>query len=139
MTEITIPKITGEYSYAVGKRKCSIATVRVYHKGSGRVMINGLDSKQYFEIGEYISKLLEPLKLAGLASKVDVSAKVEGGGKAAQAEAVRLGISRAVTKKEPENRTVLKKSGFLTRDSRVKERKKPGLKRARRSPQWSKR
>jgi len=139
MAEETNIKFKGEYLYAVGKRKTAIATVRLYKKGEGKIQVNNVDVKQYFDVGTQISNLLAPLKIAGQTKEFNISVRVIGGGKASQSDAIRLGISKGLIMNEEELRPTLKKSGFLTRDSRVKERKKPGLKRARRSPQWSKR
>ena len=127
-----------KYHYACGKRKTSIACVRLIENGSGKVIVNEQPMEDYF-FGVLIGLIKAPLKLVGRAKDFDVSVKVQGGGKSAQAEAVRHGISRALVEVDMVNRPTLKKAGFLTRDSRVKERKKPGLKKARRSPQWAKR
>jgi len=128
----------GKYYYAVGRRKEAVAQVRLY-KGKGHFVINER------EVSKYVSKpalqliIWQPLKLTGNVKNFDVSAKVKGGGFKGQAEAVRLGISRALLKFDAKLRKTLRSAGFLTRDSRVKERKKFGLKRARRAPQWQKR
>lgn len=126
------------YFYSVGKRKTSIARVRLYDNGSGEVTVNGLPLKKYFA-GIKIENAISPLAMTGLKGSLDVSAQVEGGGKSSQSDAVRHGISRALLLINPELRLTLKQAGFLRRDSRVKERKKPGLHRARRAPQFSKR
>jgi small subunit ribosomal protein S9 len=126
------------YYYAAGKRKTAVARVKLYEGGSGQALINGLKVKEYFA-GVQIENALSPLVIAGKKSSFDVEASVEGGGKAAQSDAVRLGISRALLLIDPDTRGELKRVGFLRRDSRIKERKKPGLKRARRAPQFSKR
>ncbi len=127
-----------KYHYACGKRKTSIASVRLIENGSGNIIVNEQPVGDYF-YGILIGLVKTPLKLLGKAKDYDVSVKVQGGGKSSQAEAVRHGISRALVEADLLNRPTLKKAGFLTRDSRVKERKKPGLKKARRSPQWAKR
>ncbi len=129
----------GHYYYAVGRRKSSTATVRLYPKGRGIIEVNGVDFKNYFpgEINQI--KLSSPLKVASLENKCDLSIRVKGGGITGQAEAIRLAIARALILLQAELRPVLRKQGLLTRDARVKERKKPGLKRARRAPQWQKR
>jgi small subunit ribosomal protein S9 len=128
----------GSYFYAVGKRKTAIATVRVYQEGSGDVIVNGKKLKEYFTPtgGE---NALAALALTGQKGRLDVEAKIIGGGKTAQSDAMRHGISRALLLLNPEFRSDLKRAGFLRRDARIKERKKPGLKRARRAPQWQKR
>lgn len=120
-----------EYVYAVGRRKTAVAQVRLI-KGTGIVKINEQDIKQV----EIFSK---PLQLSGLKGKFDIFVKVKGGGKISQADAINLGVARALVKSDDNLRLTLKKSGLLTRDPREKERKKYGLKRARKAPQWSKR
>jgi len=131
------PEFKGKYTYAVGKRKTSIARVKVY-KGAGKFFINGRDAKDYLTIG--YSSFVAPIQVSGAVQKdYDIDIKVIGGGINSQAEACRHGLSKALEMEDEARRTELKKAGFLTRDSRVKERQKPGLRRARRSPQWSKR
>jgi small subunit ribosomal protein S9 len=130
---------TSRYFYAVGRRKCAVAQVRVYPGGKGNIVINNKDLKVYFPPFEFQNTILSPLKLAGQDSAVDVSVKVKGGGKRGQADSIRHGIARALLLLDKDYRKSLRKAGFLTRDARVKERKKPGLKRARRAPQWAKR
>lgn len=133
--EIKFPE--GKYFYAVGRRKSAIAQVRVYN-GKGKTFVNGLEAEKYFT-APLFEKMLEPLKQISQEGSYDVYAKVVGGGSNGQSEAVRHGISRALSGEDKAVRTTLKKLGFLTRDSRVVERKKPGLKKARRAPQWAKR
>lgn len=128
-----------EYLYAVGKRKTSIAQVRVYKKGEGKFIVNEKEMKKYFPTAELQERAMSPLELVGQTDKLDVTVKVLGGGSTGQAEAVRHGISRALLLLNPNFRKPLKKAGYLTRDARKKERKKPGLKKARKSPQWKKR
>ncbi len=128
-----------QYIYAVGKRKSASAQVRLYKKGSGEVLVNEQDVKDYFPTGHLQSIVYAPLKVVGQNDKLKVWSKVKGGGKVGQAEAIRHGIAKALLEINPNFRKPLRKQGFLTRDPRVKERKKPGLKRARRAPQWSKR
>lgn len=127
-----------DYYYAVGKRKSSIAQIRLYKNGKGECTVNDKDLKEYFH-GLYIGNVLSPLKLTGQSKNFDISIKVKGGGFSSQSDAARHGISLALLEFDPELRTQLKQEGLITRDSRVKERKKPGLKRARRAPQWAKR
>ncbi len=129
----------GSFIPAVGRRKTSIARVRVIRNGKGLITINGRPMEHYFTTYELRNTVSSPLKTAGQETALDVSAMVEGGGMRGQAEAVRLGITRALVELNPAYRKTLKKLGYLTRDPRAKERKKPGLKRARRAPQWSKR
>ena len=127
-----------QYTAAIGKRKTAIARVKLFQEGSGDVSVNGMKLKEYFA-GFQIENAIAPLVLAGQKGSVDIEARVVGGGKSAQSDAVRHGISRALLAVNPDWRGELKKAGFLRRDSRIKERKKPGLKRARRAPQFSKR
>ena len=119
------------YMYGTGRRKSSVARVHLFPNGTGSITINGRDIDDYFG--------LEPLNTTGTLGKVDIVATVEGGGVSGQAGALRHGISRALLLVNPEYRAALKKAGFLTRDPRMKERKKYGLKAARRAPQFSKR
>ena len=130
---------TGTYHYGLGRRKSAIAQVRVYPKGAGNFVINGKNMTEYFPVDASQARLIQALKSVGMNETADVSARVIGGGVRAQADAVSLGIARALIKMEPELRATLKPQGLLTRDARVKERKKFGLKKARKSPQWSKR
>ena len=132
-------KKKSEYLYGVGRRKTAIAQVRVYKKGDGKISVNNKDVKALFPNVELQDKILSPLKIVGQMDKLAVTVIVQGGGKVAQAEAIRHGISRALLLLNPNFRKPLKKADFLTRDSRKKERKKPGLKRARKAPQWTKR
>lgn len=124
--------------YGTGRRKKSIARVRLY-PGSGNITINKRDLDEYFNFETLRVIVREPLVLTDNADKYDVVVTVNGGGFTGQAGAVRHGISRALLKADDEIRPVLKKAGFLTRDPRMKERKKYGLKGARRAPQFSKR
>ncbi len=126
------------YLSAIGKRKTAIARVKLYQDGSGKVMVNNMEVKEYFH-GTAIENALYPLVIANKKSDVDVEVRIVGGGKASQSDAMRHGISRALLLLAPEIRPDLKRAGFLRRDARIKERKKPGLKRARRAPQFSKR
>jgi small subunit ribosomal protein S9 len=132
-------KVTKEYFYSNGKRKTAVARVRLFPKGKGDIEVNGKPMKEFCKVKLQEGIILSPLKLVGLQKEFDITAKVEGGGSNAQAEAVRHGIAKALTVYNLELRPTLKHAGLLTRDSRVKERKKPGLKGARRSPQWCKR
>ena len=120
-----------KYFYATGRRKTSVARVRLT-QGSGKYLLDGKEIA--------MPKIVkDALKLVGKDASIDVSAKVSGGGKTGQAEAIRHGVSRALLVLNPEFRPTLKKVGYLTRDQREVERKKPGLRKARRAPQWSKR
>ncbi len=128
-----------QYFFAAGKRKTSVARVRLYLNGKGDITVNDRPAKEYFTMLTSMGVVKHPLKLTGLTNKFDISVKVLGGGVNSQAEAVRHGISRALLDFDGSLRATLKKAGLLTRDARIKERKKPGLKRARRAPQFSKR
>lgn len=128
-----------DYLRGIGRRKESVALVRLFKNGSGKITVNNRDFAQYFPVFELQQIVKAATTTVGQADKVDISVKVMGGGIRGQADAVRLGISRALIGLNPTFRRSLKKVGFLTRDARVKERKKPGLKRARRAPQFAKR
>lgn len=128
-----------DFVFAVGRRKTAIARVRVFPRGAGTVAINNQELAQYFPTPDQQFTVLQPLELVGLTGKVDVRVKTHGGGKYGQAVAVRHGLARCLLKIDENYRKQLRPAGFLTRDSRIKERKKPGLKRARRAPQFSKR
>ena len=136
--DLSLMKKDGRYFYANGKRKTSVARVRLYENGKGEIMVNNKMMDDYF-FGELVSSIKAPLRIAKALKLFDITALIEGGGVSSQAHALRHGISKALLEYDPELRPELKKAGFLTRDSRVKERKKPGLKRARRAPQWGKR
>jgi small subunit ribosomal protein S9 len=135
---------TGVYHYGVGRRKTAVAQVRVYcdikdgisEKG---LLVNGKTYVEYFQTDSQKDAFLEPLKVSGLQDKCAISVLVKGGGIAGQSDAIKLGIARALIKYDENLRPALKVKGLLTRDARKVERKKPGLRKARRSPQWSKR
>lgn len=131
-------KNKSKYFFGTGRRKSATARVRII-KGNGEIIINNLNPEKYFQDRFAIQKIKQPLKLLDLEKKIDISVLVLGGGKISQINAIILGLSRAILQYNSAFRPTLKKSGFLTRDSREKERKKPGLKRARRAPQWQKR
>jgi small subunit ribosomal protein S9 len=137
---MTKDKDNKDYIPAVGRRKTAIARVRILNKNVKgiEITVNGKDYKEYFPYFEWQEALLAPIKVAGR-ENIAISIKVLGGGQRGQAEGVRHGIARALLISDEELRPNLRKEGFLTRDSRRKERKKPGLKKARRAPQWSKR
>lgn len=126
------------YHYARGRRKEAVATVRLY-SGTGNIKVNDVPATEYFNNDSLIAVLNQPLKLAGQDEKLEVSLHVSGGGKRGQADAARLAISRALNVMSEDLRPTLKKAGLLTRDPREKERMKPGLKKARKAPQFSKR
>ena len=128
-----------KYFYGTGRRKSSVARVRVYENGTGAITINGRDIDNYFGLDTLKLIVRQPLVSTDMLGKVDVVVNVSGGGVTGQAGAIRHGISRALLTINPEYRPTLKAAGFLTRDPRMKERKKYGLKAARRAPQFSKR
>ena len=128
-----------KYNYGTGRRKSSVARVRVYENGTGSIIINGRDIDDYFGLDTLKMVVRQPLVSTDLLGKVDVVVTVCGGGVTGQAGAIRHGISRALLVANAEYRPSLKAAGFLTRDPRMKERKKYGLKAARRAPQFSKR
>lgn len=129
----------GEYVYALGRRKTGTAQVRVHLKGSGKIVVNGKMMADFFPVADLQDAILVPLKAAGISETADVIAVTKGGGIRGQADAVKLGIARALLVHNPDLRATLKPLGVLTRDPREKERKKYGLKKARKSPQWAKR
>ncbi len=126
------------YLYGTGRRKHSVARVRVY-PGTGSITINGRDIDDYFGLDTLKLIVRQPMALTETLGKYDIVCTVAGGGVAGQAGAIRHGLSRALLQAGDEMRPILKKAGFLTRDPRMKERKKYGLKAARRAPQFSKR
>ena len=128
-----------KYNYGTGRRKSSVARVRVYENGTGAITINGRDINEYFGLDTLKLIVNQPLITTDTVGKVDIVVTVAGGGVSGQAGAIRHGISRALVVMNPEFRPALKAAGFLTRDPRMKERKKYGLKAARRAPQFSKR
>lgn len=128
-----------KYFQGTGRRKNASARVRLYEKGKGNFIVNDKELKDFFGFFEYQQQALSPLELTEKKDKLDVSVKVSGGGIRGQAEAIRHGIARALVEMDEELKPALRKNGYMTRDPRAKERKKPGLKRARRAPQWRKR
>ena len=128
-----------DYYYGTGRRKEAIARVRLYN-GQGRITINDKDIDDYFELDSLKYIVRQPLNLSGNTSNYDIVVNVKGGGISGQVGAIRHGIARALVEADADqNKATLKKAGFLTRDSRVKERKKYGFKKARKSSQFSKR
>ena len=136
---ITKTKTEKKYIEAVGRRKTSVARVRMTEIGKLSYVVNGKDLEAYFPTEELRSIVNDPFTEGKLPAKYSVSVIVSGGGIHSQAEAVRHGISRILVKEDHESRVCLKKLGFLKRDPRAKERRKFGLKKARKAPQWSKR
>ncbi len=127
------------YMYGTGRRKSSVARVHLFPGGTGKITINGRDIDEYFGLDTLKLIVRQPLNATGTMDKVDIDATVSGGGVTGQAGAIRHGLSRALLQYDENLRPALKKAGFLTRDPRMKERKKYGLKGARRAPQFSKR
>jgi len=121
-----------------GRRKKSVARVMIV-PGEGKVIINGRPIDEYFQTTSHKIMVRQPLELTKMAGRFDIFANVKGGGISGQAGAIRLGLARALLNADPNLRPILKKAGFLTRDPRMKERKKYGLKKARKAPQYSKR
>ena len=131
--------VTKPYFYGTGRRKSSVARVRLIPGGNGTITINNRDIDDYFGLDTLKLIVRQPLELPGNMGKFDIICTVAGGGVTGQADAIRHGLSRALLLADPNYRPELKKAGFLTRDPRMKERKKYGLKAARRAPQFSKR
>ncbi|MCD6429451.1 30S ribosomal protein S9 [bacterium] len=127
------------YIEAVGRRKTAIARVRIWTKGTKEIIVNDKPYTEYFPTIDLHKTVIAPLELLKITDKFRIVVKVKGGGVRAQAEAIRHGLARVLVKLNPDFKKRLKRAGFLTRDPREKERKKFGLKRARRAPQWSKR
>ena len=129
---------TKPLTQSTGRRKESVARVRMY-QGTGRVILNGKPLEEYFSTMAQRIRVMEPLRVAGAEGRYDVIADLSGGGTTGQADALRLGIARGLIEIDPELRPDLKKAGMLTRDARVVESKKYGLRKARRAPQYTKR
>jgi small subunit ribosomal protein S9 len=131
--------MSAQYYEGIGRRKEATARVRLFPGGTGNVIINGKEGSEYLpRIGD-VEIFMEPLQVVGQARGYDISVHVNGGGVSGQRDAIRLGIARALLKIDPDLRPELKSNKMLTRDARVKERKKPGLKRARKAPTYTKR
>jgi small subunit ribosomal protein S9 len=130
--------VATQYYYGTGRRKTSVARVRLY-PGDGAFVVNGKPANEYFSRDVDLARALEPLRVTGYEGKFMVSVLVRGGGVTGQAEAITHGVARALLEANPDLRLPLRNAGFLTRDPRAKERKKPGLKRARKAPQYTKR
>ncbi len=127
-----------QYYEGIGRRKASTARVRVM-SGSGEFLVNEKPLEAYFPRQGDVQTILGPLETVGQRNSLDVSVRVQGGGVTGQTDAVMLGLARALVVMTPENKPALRKGGFMTRDAREKERKKPGLKRARKAPTYTKR
>jgi small subunit ribosomal protein S9 len=132
------PQFKGKYIQTVGRRKTASATIRLF-QGSGTIIVNDKPIDKYFTITNWKNYVNKPFELTGTSNQFDLTIHAQGGGQTSQADAIRLGIARALVKYNEENRSILRKTDMLTRNPRMKERKKPGLKRARRAPQFSKR
>ncbi len=128
-----------QYFYGTGKRKTAIAKVRLYPDDGGPILVNGKTMEEYFNWEPWQKTIIEPFRVSDTRGRFRVIVKVIGGGVNAQAEAIRHGISRALTVFDPDLKATLRRHGLITRDSRIKESKKYGLKRARRAPQYTKR
>ncbi len=132
-------RFSGRFYSGVGRRKRAVAQVRLYPENKGQMLVNGRELKEYFSTLELQNAALGPLQHVGMLEEFGLAVVVVGGGVTGQAESTRLGIARAILKFNADYRKSLKPEGMLRRDPRRKERKKPGLKRARRAPQWAKR
>lgn len=131
--------MSAQYFYSAGKRKTSIARVKLFDEGKGDVTVNGKKIRDYFPTNMHVENALASLRLVDMLKRFNIEVSIKGGGKSSQSDALRHGISRALLLVDPDLRPTLKREGFLRRDARIKERKKPGLKGARRAPQFSKR
>ena len=131
--------MSAQYYEGIGRRKAASARVRLFPGGTGNLIINDKEGKDFMPREGDVEILLEPLTVIGQEGSYDVSVHVNGGGVSGQRDAIKLGVARALLKIDPDLRPRLKEKGFLTRDPRVKERKKPGLKRARKAPTYTKR
>jgi small subunit ribosomal protein S9 len=130
----------GDYYYGMGRRKTSVARVRVFPNGDGSITVNGRNAQNYFGQREaHMATIAAPFRVLDLGNKYTVTVRVVGGGTSGQAGAIRHALARALVRMNPDAKLPLRKAGLLTRDSRMKERKKPGLKRARKAPQYTKR
>jgi len=130
----------GDYYYGMGRRKTAVARVRVFPNGDGSITVNGRVAQNYFGQREaLLAMIAAPFRVLDLGNKYTVTVRVVGGGTSGQAGAIRHALSRALVRMNPDAKHPLRKAGYLTRDPRMKERKKPGLKRARKAPQYTKR
>lgn len=136
--EVKTSQFKGKYIQTVGRRKTATCTVRLY-QGKGEMMVNDKPIDQYFTITNWKEIVMKPFELTGTSNQFNVSIRAQGGGQTGQADAIRMGIARGLVEYNNENRPILRKTDMLKRDPRRKERKKPGLKRARKAPQFSKR
>ena len=132
--------IKGEYYYGMGRRKTAVARVRLFPNGDGTIIVNGKSVDSYFGTRDtHMATIASPLRVLDLGNSYTMTVRVVGGGTTGQAGAIRHALARALVRMNPDSKPALRKAGFLTRDPRMKERKKPGLKRARKAPQYTKR
>ncbi len=132
--------IKGEYYYGMGRRKTAVARVRLFPNGDGTIIVNGKSVDSYFGTRDtYMATIASPLRVLDLGNSYTMTVRVVGGGVTGQVGAIRHALARALVRMNPDSKPALRKAGFLTRDPRMKERKKPGLKRARKAPQYTKR
>jgi len=132
--------IKGEYYYGMGRRKTSVARVRLYPNGDGSITINGKTAQGFFgQRNTQLAVIAAPLRALDLSNNYTMTIRVAGGGVTGQAGAIRHALARALVRQNADHKSALRKAGYLTRDPRMKERKKPGLKRARKAPQYTKR
>jgi small subunit ribosomal protein S9 len=132
--------IKNEYYYGMGRRKTAVARVRVFPNGDGSITVNGRSAQSYFGQREaHIATIAAPFRVLDLGNQYTMTVRVVGGGTSGQAGAIRHALARALVRMDPDTKHPLRKAGLLTRDPRMKERKKPGLKRARKAPQYTKR
>lgn len=129
----------GEYYYGMGRRKTAVARVRLHPNGDGSITVNGKSAKAYFGRELLLATIVAPFRALDLTNSYNISVRVVGGGTSGQAGAIRHAIARALLRVNADFKGGLRKAGYLTRDPRMKERKKPGLKRARKAPQYTKR
>ncbi len=134
-----VDTIKGEYYYGMGRRKTAVARVRLFPNGDGSIEINGKTADAYFGREALLSVVSAPFRAVDIDNSYNMTIRVLGGGTTGQAGAIRHALSRALLRMNPEFKLALRRAGYLTRDPRMKERKKPGLKRARKAPQYTKR
>ena len=132
--------IKGEYYYGMGRRKTAVARVRLFPNGDGSITVNGRTAQTSFgQLAYHMSTIASPLRVLDLTNAYTITVRVVGGGVSGQAGAIRHAVARALVRMNPDYKIAMRKAGYLTRDPRMKERKKPGLKRARKAPQYTKR
>ena len=135
-----VDTIRSEYYYGMGRRKTSVARVRLFPAGDGDITINGKNARNYFgQRDALLAVIAAPFRAVELENTYNMTIRVAGGGTAGQAGAIRHALARALVRMNPDFKAALRRAGYLTRDPRMKERKKPGLKRARKAPQYTKR